>query len=109
MGVLWAAEGPMTAAEVQRGLGGELAYNTVQTILMRLHDKEAVLRRKDGRQHAYWPAEAAAAVAASRMRAALAERSDRRAVLQLFAASLDESDAATLRQFLAAAGGRRGS
>ena len=101
MGVLWAADAPMTAAEVQQSLGGDLAYNTVQTILFRLHDKKAVERRRAGRGHAYWPASDAAAAAASRMQAALMDRPDRQAVLHLFAASLDDSDAALLRRLLA--------
>lgn len=107
MTVLWAADGPMTAAEVQQEIGGDLAYNTVQTILIRLHDKKAVQRRRAGRGHTYWPAEDAAAAAASQMRAALADRADRHAVLQLFAASLDESDAAVLRGLLAGTEQRR--
>jgi predicted transcriptional regulator len=101
MGVLWSADAPMTASEVQREVGGELAYNTVQTILFRLHDKGAVERGRAGRGHAYWPAKDAAAAAASQMQAALADRADRQAVLQLFAASLDDSDAALLRRLLA--------
>ncbi|MEU4244850.1 BlaI/MecI/CopY family transcriptional regulator [Actinoplanes sp. NPDC026619] len=101
MGVLWAADAPMTATEVQQELGGDLAYNTVQTILFRLHDKGAVERDRAGRGHAYWPAKDAAAEAASQMQAALADRPDRQAVLQLFAASLDKSDVDLLRQLLA--------
>jgi predicted transcriptional regulator len=100
MGVLWARAEPMTATEVQTAVGGELAYNTVQTILIRLHDKGQVERRRAGRGHLYWPVQDAATAAASQMRAALAGRPDRRAVLQQFAASLDESDAADLRRLL---------
>ena|SRR5690349_9028903 len=99
MGVLWAADSPMTATEVQRELG-DLAYNTVQTVLFRLHDKKLVERHRAGRGHAYWPARDAAAVAATQMQDALTDRADRHAVLQLFAASLDESDAELLRQLL---------
>jgi len=101
MGVMWAGDGPMTVAEVQHALGGDLAYNTVQTIMIRLHAKNLLRRTRTGRSHAYWPAEDAAAAAASQMRATLGDRPDRQAVLQLFAASLDESDAALLRQVLA--------
>jgi len=101
MGVLWAAGTPMSAADVQRDIGGDLAYNTVQTILIRLHEKKAVERRRAGRGHVYWPAQDAATAAASQMRAALADRPDRHAVLQQFAASLDESDAEVLRRLLA--------
>jgi hypothetical protein len=39
MGVLWARGEPLTATEVQSALGGDLAYTTVQTILIRLHEK----------------------------------------------------------------------
>jgi predicted transcriptional regulator len=107
MGVLWAAARPLSAADVQQELGGELAYNTVQTILIRLHEKKTVDRRREGRGHVYWPVEDAATAAASQMRAALADRPDRHAVLQQFAASLDDSDADVLRRLLADASRRR--
>jgi predicted transcriptional regulator len=107
MGVLWARAEPMTASEVQNAVGGELAYNTVQTILIRLHEKQLVRRERAGRGHVYWPVEDAATAAAAQMRAALADRPDRQAVLQQFAASLDDSDAATLRRLLSATERRR--
>jgi predicted transcriptional regulator len=102
MAALWAADGPMTPAEVQAALGDGLAYNTVQTILIRLLDKDLVRRQPAGRGrgHAYWPAQDAATSAADRMRAALAERPDRQAVLQQFAAGLDQADADALRALL---------
>jgi predicted transcriptional regulator len=100
MGVLWAADSPMTAADVQRELG-DLAYNTVQTVLFRLHDKRLVERDRVGRGHTYWPVRDAASAAATQMQNALADRADRHAVLQLFAASLDDSDAELLRELLA--------
>jgi predicted transcriptional regulator len=99
MALLWAADDPMTPAGVQATLGDGLAYNTVQTILIRLLDKGLVRRRAAGRGrgHEYWPAQDAATSAAERMRSALAERPDRRAVLQQFAAGLDQADADALR------------
>ena len=100
MGLLWARDEPMTATEVHGAIGGDLAYNTVQTILIRLHEKGQVERRRAGRGHAYWPVQDAATAAASQMQAALTGRPDRQAVLQQFAASLDESDAAALRRLL---------
>ncbi|MGA5299765.1 BlaI/MecI/CopY family transcriptional regulator [Nucisporomicrobium flavum] len=109
MAALWAHADPMTAADVQGAIGGDLAYNTVQTILIRLHDKGQVERRRAGRGHLYWPVEDAATAAASQMRAALEGRPDRQAVLQRFAASLDEADAVSLRRLLAAAERRRRS
>jgi predicted transcriptional regulator len=107
MGVLWACAEPLTATEVQGAVSGGLAYNTVQTILIRLHEKNLVLREKAGRGHVYWPVLDAATAAATQMRAALADRPDRLAVLQQFAASLDDADASTLRQLLSAAQRRR--
>jgi predicted transcriptional regulator len=102
MAALWAADGPMTPADVQVTLGDGLAYNTVQTILIRLLDKGLVLRHAAGRGrgHEYWATQDAATSAAERMRAALAERPDRRAVLQQFAAGLDQADADALRTLL---------
>ncbi|XVU28136.1 BlaI/MecI/CopY family transcriptional regulator [Actinoplanes sp. CA-054009] len=100
-GVLWAADGAMTATEVQAALGGALAYNTVQTILIRLYDKGTVQRRRAGRGHAYWPTQDAATAAAAQMSAALTGRPDRSKVLQQFVGTLDESDAALLRRLLA--------
>lgn len=102
MSVLWTHDEPLTASGVQQALGGDLAYNTVQTILIRLYDKDLLRRRKAGRGHVYWPARDAATTAAEQMRAALAEHGDRKAVLQQFAASLDDTDAAALRELLAA-------
>jgi predicted transcriptional regulator len=101
MGVLWAHHEPLTSTGVRQAMGNQLAYNTVQTILIRLHDKGLVRRRKEGRGHVYWPVQDAATAAAEQRRAALADRPDRQAVLQHFAASLDEADAAALRQLLA--------
>lgn len=107
MAALWAAGEPLTPAGVQAALGGGLAYNTVQTILIRLHEKKLVDRRREGRSHVYWPVEDAVTAAASQMRAALADRPDRHAVLQQFAASLDASDAEVLRRLLADARSKR--
>jgi predicted transcriptional regulator len=107
MGVLWARAEPLTATDVQNAVGGDLAYNTVQTIMIRLLEKNLVRRERAGRGHVYWPVEDAATAAAKQMRAVLAERPDRQAVLQQFAATLDDADAATLRRLLSAAQRRR--
>jgi predicted transcriptional regulator len=101
MAILWAGRDAMSAAEVQAAIGGKLAYNTVQTILTRLYEKNLLQRRRAGRGHAYWPVEDAATATAARMKAALADRADRHAVLQQFAATLDDDDADLLRQVLA--------
>jgi predicted transcriptional regulator len=101
MAALWAADRPLTPADVQVVLGGGLAYNTVQTIMIRLLEKDLVRRDVRGRGHVYWPARDAATAAAQRMRAALDARPERRAVLQQFAAGLDDQDAEVLRALLA--------
>ena len=49
MAALWAADRPLTPADVQVVLGGGLAYNTVQTILIRLLEKDLVRRDVRGR------------------------------------------------------------
>ncbi|MEV6844358.1 BlaI/MecI/CopY family transcriptional regulator [Actinoplanes sp. NPDC051411] len=102
MAVLWqaSADQPLAPSDVQSRLGGDLAYNTVQTILIRLQEKGLVERRKAGRGHVYWAVNDAAATTAAQMSALLAGRGDRHAVLQQFAASLDAQDAATLRNLL---------
>ena len=102
MSVLWTRGEPLTTTDVLQALGGGLAHNTVQTILTRLHDKTLVRRRRAGRGHVYWPAQDAATAAAGQMRAALADRQDRQAVLQQFVTSLDDEDADALRELLAA-------
>ena len=102
MAVLWraSAQEPLTPSEVQARIGDDLAYNTVQTILIRLQEKGLVERKRAGRGHAYWAVNDAAATAAAQMSALLAGRGDRQAVLQQFAAYLDAQDAATLRNLL---------
>jgi predicted transcriptional regulator len=118
MAVLWAAAGPLTSGQVQAALaeahgvdagadaagrargGGALAYNTVQTILIRLLDKGLVSRRAAGRGHVYWPTSDAATAAAAQMRAVLDGPGDRQAVLQHFADGLDAADIDALRALL---------
>lgn len=52
MQVLWSA-GPSTAAEVAPLLAGDLAYNTVQTMLQVLLRKGKVKRTAEGRAYRY--------------------------------------------------------
>src|SRR5687767_7196459 len=69
MGALW-REGPGTAAEVQKRLPAELAYNTVSTILRNLEAKGYVDHTADGRlfqYHARVTEQAARGNALSRM------------------------------------------
>lgn len=102
LALLWASDSPMTPGEVQQALGRNLAYNTVHTILARLHAKGAVTREPAGRAHAYRPVLDAAGLAARQMQALLDKGGDRTAVLRRFIAGLPSDDeqvlAALLRQ-----------
>src|SRR3569833_346285 len=97
---LWAADGPLTPPEVQARIGGELAYNTVHTILKRLWDKNLVLRDAAGRRGAYRPANDPTDHAARVMHDALRRESDHAAVLQRFVTGLCPDDEEMLRRLL---------
>lgn len=98
--VLWAADAPMTAADVQRHVDGGLAYTTVVTILSRLHDKGAVTRAKHGRSFAYSPVEDEAGLTARRMRKVLDTGPDHDRVLARFVSDLSADDERFLRALL---------
>jgi predicted transcriptional regulator len=100
LAALWAAGRPLTAGDVVEALGGDLAYNTVLTILTRLHAKGAVHREQAGRAHAYTPVLDEAGLAAHRMRAMLDRGGDRAAVLSRFVGTLTADDEATLARLL---------
>lgn len=100
LATLWAADKPLTAGEVVDALGGELAYNTVQTILTRLHGKGAVRREQAGRAHAYTPVLDEAGLAANRMRAMLDRGGDHAAVLTRFLGTLTPDQEATLAKLI---------
>jgi predicted transcriptional regulator len=65
MGALWVRHEPLCVTDVQDAIGGDLAYNTVQTILTRLQTKNVVQRRRASHGHVYWPVQDAAASAAA--------------------------------------------
>lgn len=100
LAALWAADGPLTPAQVQEILGGTLARTTVTTILSRLHEKGAVARERSGRGFAYLPTEDASGLTARRMHAELAKDEDRGAVLSRFVSQLSGEDERLLRALL---------
>ena len=100
LATLWAADKPLTAGAVVEALGGELAYNTVQTILARLHDKGAVRRETSGRAHVYTPVLDDAGLTANRMRAMLDRGGDHTAVLTRFLGTLTPDEEATVAKLL---------
>ena len=104
LAALWAAGAPLAPAEVLTAVGGDLAYNTVHTILTRLVDKGLLVRVVTGHGPAYQPTRDAEDMAVERMRTALGAVSDRTAALQRFVTSLDPDDEATLRALLGGGG-----
>ncbi|MGW7823012.1 BlaI/MecI/CopY family transcriptional regulator [Streptomyces puniciscabiei] len=104
LAALWATERPLTPAEIQAGIDGALAYNTVHTILKRLYDKGLVLRDADGRRGAYRPAKNAAELTAEAMHEALDRGPDPIAALQQFVTGLSAEEERALRELLAGGG-----
>ncbi|MEU5085392.1 BlaI/MecI/CopY family transcriptional regulator [Streptomyces sp. NPDC021356] len=101
LAALWSTERPLTPAEIQLEIGGDLAYNTVHTILKRLWDKGLVLREVDGRRGAYRPAKNAAELTAQAMHEALDRGPDPIAALQQFVTGLSAEEERALRELLA--------
>jgi predicted transcriptional regulator len=100
LAILWSAEQPRTASEVQAACADELAYNTVHTILTRLQAKGRVRRVGPPGRSAYEPAQGAAEAAADAMRAVLDAGADRSAILSRFVTTLTAADEAALRAAL---------
>jgi len=98
--VLHTAGTPVTAAWVQERLDADLAYTTVMTVLVRLLEKQAVTRRREGRSFVWSPAADEAGLAALKMRKVLDREQDRRAVLASFITALPEDDEQLLRALL---------
>jgi predicted transcriptional regulator len=101
---LGAAGRPLTVAEVQADLGGDLAYTTVLTALSRLHAKGALGRQPAGRGYAYAlpadPAAVDASMTARRMSRLLESGEDRAGVLARFVADLSPEDERLLTELL---------
>ncbi|MFD9425623.1 MULTISPECIES: BlaI/MecI/CopY family transcriptional regulator [unclassified Streptomyces] len=106
LAVLWAADGPRTAGQVQRGLTVELARTTVTTILSRLFEKGTVGRERSGRGFAYFPVQDAHGLTARRMHHELDKDTDRQTVLARFVSDLEPEDERILRDLLEDGGGR---
>ncbi|MGH1554789.1 BlaI/MecI/CopY family transcriptional regulator [Streptomyces sp. L7] len=100
LAVLRTAEGSVTAAWVQERLDSDLAYTTVMTVLIRLLDKRAVTRRREGRSFVWSPAADEAGLAALKMHKVLDRERDRRAVLASFLTALPKDDEQLLRDLL---------
>lgn len=100
MEVLWDAEAPVVVAVVRDRLEPTraLAYTTVLTILVRLHDKGLLERERVGRAYAYRPLRSREEQAAVRMGELLDTAKDAPVVLARFVASLSANQLAELRR-----------
>lgn len=100
LAALWAAERPMTASDVLAELADpDLAYKTVLTVLLRLHERGVLTRERVGRAHAYQPTVDRTEQALGTLSQALG-RGDRTAVLRRFLDTLDVADERALRALL---------
>jgi predicted transcriptional regulator len=100
LAALWAAGGPLTAAQVKLRLSADLAYTTVLTILTRLYDKDVLSRQRSGRGYAYAPVRDEATHTADRMHTLLEHGSNRAAVLYRFVSELSVEDERLLQRLL---------
>lgn len=101
LAALWKADGPLTAAQVQDRLPGDLARTTVLTILSRLYDKGMLVRHREGRGYRYEPARDEASHTAAGMHSLLEHGTDRGAVLARFVSDLSAQDERLLQRLLA--------
>lgn len=108
LNALWASDAPMTPRDVHTALAADrdLAYTTVTTILVRLHQKGLVSREKTGRAFAYKPTVTEEQRTAARMAELLDATADPQLALSQFVSNLSSSQRAGLRGLL---GGRRRS
>jgi predicted transcriptional regulator len=101
MAVLAAAsDTALTPAEVRDALGGDLAYTTVMTALVRLYDKGAVSRERARRGYAYRMMADTATLTARQMHRLLNRDADRPAALARFVAELGPDDERLLNELL---------
>ena len=97
LAALWASPTPLNPAEVLEAIGADVAYVTVLSTLIRLHERGTVERDKHGRAHVYWPVRSRAETAATDMRAMLDGGGDHEQVLTRFLDMLPAADQDTLR------------
>ncbi|CAM5278919.1 MULTISPECIES: BlaI/MecI/CopY family transcriptional regulator [Streptomyces] len=100
LAALWAADTPLTPAQVQAALDSGLARTTVTTILSRLYEKGTLHRERQGRGYAYRPVQDPHGLTALRMHGELDRDSDRKTVLARFVAHLSPDDEQVLRRLL---------
>jgi predicted transcriptional regulator len=98
---LWAAGGPVSAADLREALADRgLALTTVHTVLTRLEQKGFVTHG-DGRPRRFSPRASREEHAAELMHEVLGQAGDRQAALARFVGSVSEDEARMLRELLA--------
>lgn len=104
LGVVAAADRPVTVVQVQAELSGSPAYTTVMSTLARLARKGALTRTLHGRAYHYRLAAPEGvideALTARQMRLLLSQGGQRDAVLARFVAELDPEEEQLLAQLL---------
>lgn len=98
--MLDAAGAPMTPAQVRQGLGADLAYTTVMTVMARLADRGVLVRHRAGRGYAYTTQPDHAEVTARQMHRLLDTDDDRDGVLVRFVHRLSAEDEQLLARLL---------
>ncbi len=105
LGVVAAADRPVSVAHVQSQLPDHPAYTTVMSTLSRLADKGALTRSRRGRAYLYELSAPAGsigdALTARQMRRLMSEGGHRDAVLARFVADLDPDEERLLTELLA--------
>ena len=101
MAVLWGApDRLLQVREVRERLGEDLAYTTVMTLLVRLHAKGLLTRRRRGRAWAYRPKISRSEYAALGMVHALHGATDPPTTFFQFVEQLSEDEQVALRAVL---------
>lgn len=98
MRALWTGDGAMSVADVRRALDLQVAYTTVMTVLVRLHNKGRVARVKRGRAYLYRPEETWSEYEARRMAEILRSANDGELTLTRFVENLSETERDSLRR-----------
>lgn len=102
---LWAADGPLSAAELREGLADRgLALTTVHTVLSRLEQKGFVVHG-ESRPRRFTARASREDHAAELMHEVLGQAGDRQAALARFVGTVDAEEARMLRELLAGADG----
>jgi len=97
---LWAANAPMSPADVLDCVEPDLAYTSIATVLNRLCDKGLVTRTRVGRKYVYLATGSEADLTARRIGTLLDAADDREAALAGFLRTLNSEDTHVLKALL---------